>query len=100
MSFSSAAAFAAIRDERITNGARAAIDIAEALYLTNPEQARMWVARALDLDKAHGDAELERARNARRKKGQTREKAKRMAEQARAAGDNVVPMTRAGEDTV
>jgi hypothetical protein len=96
--FDKSKAFAAIRDERITNGARAAIDIAEALYPNNPEQARMWIARALDLDKAHGDAELERQRNARRQKGRVRAKAKEAAEIARAG--NVLPMTRAGEDTV
>jgi hypothetical protein len=89
--------FAAIRAERVTASGRAAVDRAEALYLNDPKESRLWLGRALDFDKAHGDAELQRIANARRAKGKTREKAQRMADKARAAGDNVVPMTGRGD---
>lgn len=91
-----AACFEAIRNERVTESGRRAVDMAELLYATDPKESRLWLGRALDFDKAHGDAELARLRNAREKKGKTREKAKAAAALARATG-NVVNLPTRGD---
>jgi hypothetical protein len=97
MAIDATSAFGLIRAERVTDTGRACVDIALALYNSgDPEAARAWIKVGFDGDKCHGDAELQRLANARRKKGETRDKAKRAAAIAKAAS-NVVPMTGRGD---
>ena len=84
------ATYAAIRENRRTDAAKACVDLAEGLFASGEDEsskeARQWIAPALQADKASADADIEDLKRRAAEKTKTRD----LAARAKAVGLAVV----------